>query len=175
MTFRTRDAPEVDDALCGVDLARAFLLTDGRGGPRLAGMKIDVDALSLRELDALLVAAERRKAVLSRRRPVAVVRAELIAFVLSQGYAIDELVDAAPPVAVAARRAKKGKRAKVAAKYRDPQNRRNTWSGRGRMPRWLAEKTRRGQSPADFLIPGLARPTAKKSSPIGQRTVFKQG
>ena len=138
-------------------------------------MKIDVDALSLRELDALLVAAERRKAVLSRRRPVAVVRAELIAFVLSQGYAIDELVDAAPPGPVAARRAKKGKREKVAAKYRDPQNRRNTWSGRGRMPHWLAEKTKRGQSAADFLIPGLARPTAKKSSPIGQRTVFKQG
>ncbi|WP_251044695.1 MULTISPECIES: H-NS histone family protein [unclassified Lysobacter] len=30
---------------------------------------------------------------------------------------------------------------KVAAKYRDPENLRNTLSGRGRMPRWLAKKT----------------------------------
>lgn len=137
-------------------------------------MKLDIDALSLRELDALLVAAERRQDLLSRRRPAAVVRAELIAFALSHGYAIDEVIDVAPQVPVTTKRAKKGKRAKVAAKYRDPQNRRNTWSGRGRMPRWLAEKTKRGQSAADFLIPGLARPTAKKSSQIGQRTVYKQ-
>ena len=27
---------------------------------------------------------------------------------------------------------------------------------------------------AAFLIPGLARPTARKSSPIGKRTVFKK-
>lgn len=138
-------------------------------------MKIDVDALSLRELDALLTAAERRKTVLARRRPAAVVRTALIAYAESQGYAIDELIDVASPAPAARRPAKKQKRAKAAVKYRDPQNRRNTWSGRGRMPRWLAEKTKRGQSAADFLIPGLARPTAKKSSPIGQRTVYKQG
>lgn len=138
-------------------------------------MKIDVDALTLRELDALLAAAERRKTVLARRRPAAVVRTALIAYAESQGYAIDELIDVASPATATRRPAKKQKRAKATAKYRDPQNRRNTWSGRGRMPRWLAEKTRRGQSAADFLIPGLARPTAKKSSPIGQRTVYKQG
>ncbi|MDR7193310.1 H-NS histone family protein [Luteimonas terrae] len=138
-------------------------------------MKIDVDALTLRELDALLAAAERRKTVLARRRPAAVVRTALIAYAESQGYAIDELIDVASPATATRRPAKKQKRAKATAKYRDPQNRRNTWSGRGRMPRWLAEKTKRGQSAADFLIPGLARPTAKKSSPIGQRTVYKQG
>ncbi|MDR6990935.1 H-NS histone family protein [Luteimonas sp. 3794] len=138
-------------------------------------MKIDVDALTIRELDALLAAAERRKTLLASRRPVAVVRNALIAFAESQGYAIDELIGVASPAPAARRPAKKQKRAKAAVKYRDPQNKRNTWSGRGRMPRWLAEKTKRGQSAADFLIPGLARPTAKKSSSIGQRSVYKQG
>ncbi|MCD9006325.1 H-NS histone family protein [Luteimonas sp. XNQY3] len=138
-------------------------------------MKIDVDALTLPELDALLVAAERRKKLLASRRPVAVVRSALIAFAESHGYAIDALIDAGSPAPAAGRPAKKHKRAKAAVKYRDPDNRRNTWSGRGRMPRWLADKTKRGQSAADFLIPGLGRPTAKKRSSIGQRTVYKQG
>ncbi|UNK42828.1 H-NS histone family protein [Luteimonas sp. S4-F44] len=138
-------------------------------------MKIEIDALGVRELDALLAAAEKRRTVLARRRPLAAVREDLIAFAASQGYAIEELVgtpSASTPRSAAAP-ARKRKRAKAAVKYRDPDNRRNTWSGRGRMPRWLAEKTRRGQNAADFLIPGLARPTAKKSAPIGQRTVFK--
>jgi DNA-binding protein H-NS len=42
------------------------------------------------------------------------------------------------------------------------------------MPRWLASKVQKGHKVTDFLIPGLARPTARKSSPIGKRTVFKK-
>ncbi|KLJ02544.1 H-NS histone family protein [Luteimonas sp. FCS-9] len=143
-------------------------------------MKIDINELGQRELDSLLAAAEKRKQLLVSRRPIAAVRKDLIAFASSQGYTIEELVggqpvSAAPKTSVTKTPARKRKRAKAAVKYRDPDNKRNTWSGRGRMPRWLAEKTKRGQSAADFLIPGLAKPTAKKSAPIGQRTVFKQG
>ncbi|WND80374.1 H-NS histone family protein [Lysobacter capsici] len=64
---------------------------------------------------------------------------------------------------------------KVAAKYRGPENPRNTWSGRRRMPRWLAKKTKYGRSVTDFLIPGLAKPTARKTSSIGKKRVIKQG
>ena len=135
-------------------------------------MKLDVDKLTLRELDSMLAAAERRKRVLSRRRPVAVVRRELIALAVSLGYTIDELIDASP-ASVATKPEKRRKRLRVVAKYRDPENKRLTWSGRGRMPRWLADRTKRGQSVADFLIPGLGRPTAKKSSRIGQRSLYK--
>ncbi|MGN7919697.1 H-NS family nucleoid-associated regulatory protein [Lysobacter sp. 22409] len=56
----------------------------------------------------------------------------------------------------------------LAAKYRDPESPRNTWSGRGRIARWLAEKTKYCRSDTDFLIPGLGRPTARKSSSIGK-------
>ena len=47
----------------------------------------------------------------------------------------------------------KGKRGKVAVKYRDPSNASNTWTGRGRMPRWMTAATKGGKAKQeDFLI-----------------------
>jgi DNA-binding protein H-NS len=41
----------------------------------------------------------------------------------------------------------------VAVKYRDPQNPENTWSGRGRMPRWMVAATRGGKArKEDFSV-----------------------
>jgi len=137
-------------------------------------MQIQIERLRIRELDALLAAAVRRKQQLAKRRPIHVVRKELTRFAAAQGYSIEELIGVETASASTEDRPKKRQRAKVAAKYRDPQNKRNTWSGRGSMPLWLANKARRGQSPADFLIPGIARPSAKPRS-IGKKVVIKQG
>ncbi|WP_394002606.1 H-NS family nucleoid-associated regulatory protein [Luteimonas sp. WGS1318] len=137
-------------------------------------MKINVEELSPRELDSLLRAAERRAQALTKRRPIAVVRAELIAIASSYGYTIEELLEAQPAVVAVRTPTGRRKLGKVPAKYRDPENKRNQWSGRGSMPRWLAEKVKRGQSAADFLIPGLAKPTANHAA-VGQRSVYKQG
>ena len=48
---------------------------------------------------------------------------------------------------------RKGKRkGSVAPKYRDP-NSGSTWTGRGRMPRWMVAATKRGKAKKeDFLI-----------------------
>ena len=44
-----------------------------------------------------------------------------------------------------------GKRGgKVAVKYRDAAG--NTWTGRGRMPRWMVAATKNGKKKDDFLI-----------------------
>ena len=44
-------------------------------------------------------------------------------------------------------------RGKVAVKYRDRKNPENTWTGRGRMPRWMAAATKGGKARKDdFLI-----------------------
>jgi DNA-binding protein H-NS len=44
-------------------------------------------------------------------------------------------------------------RGKVAIKYRDPKNPENTWTGRGRIPRWMAAATKGGKArKEDFLI-----------------------
>jgi DNA-binding protein H-NS len=47
----------------------------------------------------------------------------------------------------------KGRNGAVAPKYRDPQNLANTWSGRGRMPRWMQAALKGGKAKKeDFLI-----------------------
>ena len=44
----------------------------------------------------------------------------------------------------------KGK--KVKPKYQNPQNREQTWTGRGRQPRWLADEIAAGKKIESFLI-----------------------
>ena len=47
---------------------------------------------------------------------------------------------------------RKGK-GSVAIKYRDPKNPENTWTGRGRMPRWMVAATKGSKAKKeDFLI-----------------------
>ena len=133
----------------------------------------NIEKLSLSELESLLLAAEKRKALISRRRPPSVVRNELIALADSYGYAISEILDVSHAPPVVANRSRAQKQGKVSPKYRDPENRRNTWSGRGLMPRWLTDKVRRGARVTDYLIPGLARSTVKNLRSIGRRTVYK--
>lgn len=43
-------------------------------------------------------------------------------------------------------------RAPAAAKYADPANHANTWSGRGRQPRWFAEALAAGKKPEDLSV-----------------------
>lgn len=136
-------------------------------------MTIDISSLGLSELTDLIQAAEVRKKLLARRRPIAIVRRELEVAAAKLGYSIDALFGTSAPATPKPRSRSKRKLAKVAVKYRDPDNRRNIWTGRGSQPRWLREKVRRGMSPADFLIDGIAKPTANTKS-IGKRTVFKQ-
>jgi DNA-binding protein H-NS len=47
----------------------------------------------------------------------------------------------------------KARKGGVAIKYRDPKNPDNTWTGRGRMPRWMAAATKGNKAKKeDFLI-----------------------
>jgi DNA-binding protein H-NS len=47
----------------------------------------------------------------------------------------------------------KGRKGTVAVKYRDPKSPENTWTGRGRMPRWMAAAMKGGKArKEDFLI-----------------------
>jgi DNA-binding protein H-NS len=49
-------------------------------------------------------------------------------------------------------KSRKGK-GSVAVKYRDPKNPENTWTGRGRMPRWMVAATKASRAKKeDFLI-----------------------
>jgi DNA-binding protein H-NS len=52
----------------------------------------------------------------------------------------------------------------VAAKYRNPDNPAETWSGRGLPPRWMAAQIKAGKAKEDFLIAGNARASAAKTA-----------
>ena len=67
-------------------------------------------------------------------------REKLTAIAKEAGFDIRELFDG-----------RAGKRGKVAVKYRDKNG--NTWTGRGRMPRWLTAAMKGGKAKKeDFLI-----------------------
>jgi DNA-binding protein H-NS len=121
-------------------------------------MSIDVNRLSVKELDALINQAKKRKTTLSKRKPLAVVRAKLTQLAKAEGYSLTELFGGKTPGPAATKSAakpRKGKSAptgKVAPKYRNPDNAAQTWSGRGMQPRWMASEVAKGRKPEDFLI-----------------------
>ena len=140
-------------------------------------MSIDLEGLSAKQLEAVIARAKKRQDALKQRKPIAAVRKKIIALAKADGYTIAELfgedaragTDAAPAAKRAARKSAKGRTlGKVAPKYRNPDNPKETWSGRGMQPRWLAEQVKRGKSAADFLI--SAKPTPKPQV-AGRRVV----
>ena len=64
---------------------------------------------------------------------------------------------------------------KVAPKYRNPENPKETWTGRGKQPRWLAAYTAKGRDLGEFVIPGTARLTPKPASAGAKKRVAKKG
>jgi DNA-binding protein H-NS len=54
------------------------------------------------------------------------------------------------------------KGAKIAPKYRDPDDPVNVWAGRGAVPRWMAAKLKAGAKREDFLIDASGAPRRKK-------------
>lgn len=121
-------------------------------------MTIDINALSAKELESLITQARKRKTTLSKRKPLAQVRKKVALLIRNEGYTVEELFGAGAPVS-APRAASKGvaKKArkslgKVAPKYRNPANADETWTGRGKQPRWLAAYTNEGRSVDEFLI-----------------------
>lgn len=122
-------------------------------------MAIDINSLSARELDALISQAKKRRTTLSKRKPIATVRKKLTQLARAEGYSIQELFGGAAAGTGRPARASKGtaKKAgkstgKVAPKYRNPDNPAETWTGRGKQPRWLAAHTGNGRSLDEFLI-----------------------
>ncbi|MGE8258363.1 MAG: H-NS family nucleoid-associated regulatory protein [Stenotrophomonas sp.] len=121
-------------------------------------MLINVNGLSAKELKALIAQAEKQQAKVMTRPKAAAMRAKINQYVKDHGYTIEELYgDLSSPASARTKKPagrKPGKSAgrKVAPKYRNPANPNETWSGRGRQPRWLAALVEKGKSASDFLI-----------------------
>lgn len=121
-------------------------------------MTIDVSHLSAKELKALIAQAEKQQTKVMTRPKAAAMRAKINQYVKDHGYTIEELYGtlSSPspeqPSKRAVRKPKKTAGSKVAPKYRNPADPTETWTGRGRQPRWMAALVAQGSSPADFLI-----------------------
>jgi DNA-binding protein H-NS len=125
-------------------------------------MSVNLEGLSSKQLAELITRANQRKKVLARRKPANQVKAAVAKFLTSVGWTFDELygksggAKPALPTAAAAQPARtstKGRKlGKVAPKYRNPANSRETWAGRGKQPKWLAAETAKGRKLDEFLI-----------------------
>lgn len=107
------------------------------------GTGAEVDGMTLKELTTLLAAVE---AAIPERKKIEIgeLRAKLSGIASEAGYTLDEVIGK-----------KRGSLAgsSVVVKYRNPDNASETWSGRGRTARWLAEKLKkRGARLEDFAV-----------------------
>lgn len=105
-------------------------------------MAIDLNALSLKELKDLQ--SQVAKAIASfedRKKKEAL--AELEEKARALGFSLAELTGAAPATR---------KRAPAVPKYANPADKSDTWSGRGRKPRWFEAALKAGKSPEDLAI-----------------------
>jgi DNA-binding protein H-NS len=102
----------------------------------------NIENMSFAELSAMQARIERAK-VEKQSAERAALKKKLTDMAKDAGFDVRDLLDGRG----------KGKRGKVAVKYRDPSNPENTWTGRGRMPRWMVAATKGGKAKKeDFLI-----------------------
>jgi DNA-binding protein H-NS len=103
-------------------------------------MAKDLERMSFKELSQLELKVKRAKAG-AQERSRSDLRKKLEAMAADAGFRISDLFGG-----------RGGKGRKVAAKYVNPDDPSETWTGRGRKPRWLAAKLKAGDRIEKFLI-----------------------
>ncbi len=104
-------------------------------------MTIDINGLSLKELKELQSQVAKSIANFEDRKKKEAV-AELEEFARAKGFTLAELTG------VTVQR----KRSPAVAKYANPADSSDTWSGRGRKPRWFAAALSAGKQPEEMAI-----------------------
>ena len=107
----------------------------------MARTRNSFETMSFAELSRIEVRIARLK-IEKQNAERSELRQRILAMVKEHGFEISDLFG-------------KGRKASgsVAVKYRDPQNPENTWTGRGRMPRWMAAATKGGKAKKeDFAV-----------------------
>ncbi len=104
-------------------------------------MNIDLNTFSLKDLKDLQSQVARAIAGFEDRRKREAL-AELEEIARAKGFSLAELTGSAPT----------RKRSPSTAKYANPANAADTWSGRGRKPRWFSEALAKGKRPEDMAL-----------------------
>ncbi len=97
-----------------------------------------LDRYSINKLEQLK--AEIEAEIAKRKKKMPQMQKELEAMAKKYGVSVEELknLKSGGGRGRAAKKTTKGKRGKVAPKYRNPDNPSETWTGRGRAPVWVA-------------------------------------
>ena len=108
-------------------------------------MKPDISELSVEELKRLQVEAE---ALIVSKKDQAIEDAydQILAIAESVGFSVEELLE------LGEQKRKKTTRKAVEPRYRNKNNPEQTWTGRGKQPRWLVAELEKGAKLEDFLI-----------------------
>ena len=104
-------------------------------------MSLDLHSMSLKDLKDLQAQVAKAIASFEDRKKKAAL-AELEEKARELGFSLAELTGATVV----------RKRAPASAKYANPANPADTWSGRGRKPRWFAEALAAGKSASDLAV-----------------------
>jgi len=103
-------------------------------------MAKDIDRMSFKELNDLEMRIRRAKSA-AHEKTRTDLKDKVEAMVAAAGFKMSDLFGG-----------RGGKGRKVAAKYANPDDPSETWTGRGRKPRWLAAKLKDGDKIDKFLI-----------------------
>ncbi len=101
---------------------------------------LNLDSLSSQQLADLIVQANQRQQEMQRER-AAEVRTRLIGIAREEGFTIEELFGHLPT-----------REPTVKPKYRNPLVPNQTWTGRGKQPRWFVAALQAGMREADLRI-----------------------
>lgn len=104
-------------------------------------MDINLNEMTLKELKDLQAQVAKATSSFEDRKKRAAI-AELEEVARNNGFSLAELTGAAVV----------RKRAPATAKYANPADKSDTWSGRGRKPRWYEAALKQGKSQADLAI-----------------------
>jgi DNA-binding protein H-NS len=105
----------------------------------MARTSSNLDSMSYAELTRIETRIARLK-IEKQNAERGQLRERIIAMVREHGFELRDLFG-------------RGRKGDVAVKYRDPQNPENTWTGRGRMPRWMVAATKGGKAKKEnFLV-----------------------
>ncbi len=111
-------------------------------------LTVDVSRLSFAELTALRAQLDQQIAE-KRSEELKVLTDGFVKKLEAAGFTADEGMQALRPyLAGSGRKANQGAAAPVL--FRDPSDPTNTWSGRGRAPRWLQDHIAAGRSKEEF-------------------------
>lgn len=109
-------------------------------------MAVDLNNLSIQELEDVISQAND---LIEQKREETVVRAraEIEKIAAGAGYSVEDLLGLRDT-----RGRKAAARKSLPDKYRNPKDPSQTWSGRGKRPKWLQEVLEKGAKLESFLV-----------------------